>query len=52
MVFKVSKFVDTTCIVLHALSLLVVVNIVTVPNINFQRPKLGDVDETQHSTLR
>jgi len=39
-------------IILHALSLLVVVQYVTVMNINYQPSKLEDRSETQHSTLR
>jgi len=39
-------------IILHALSLLVVVQCVTVMNINYHRSKLGDPSKTQHSTLR
>jgi len=39
-------------IILHALPFLVVVQCVTVMNINFyQRSKLGDWSKTQHSTL-
>jgi len=39
-------------IILHALSLLVVVQSVTAMNINYQRSKLGDRSKTQqHSTL-
>jgi len=38
-------------IVLHELSLLVVVQRVTVMNINYQRSKLGNRSKTQHSTL-
>jgi len=39
-------------IILHALSLLAVVQCATVMNINYQRSKLGDRSRTQHSTLR
>jgi len=39
-------------IILHALSLLVVVQCVTVMNVNYQRSKLEDWSKTQqHSTL-
>jgi len=38
--------------VLRALSLLVVVQCVTVMNINYQRSKLGDRSKTQHSTTK
>jgi len=39
-------------IILHALSLLIAVQCVTVMNINSQNSKLGDWSKTQHSTLR
>jgi len=42
----------TVHIILHALSLLVVVQCVTVMNINYQHSKFGDQSKTQHSTLR
>jgi len=38
-------------IILHAISLLVVEQLVTVMNINYQRSKLGD-RRTQHLTLK
>jgi len=36
-------------IIPHAPSLLVVVQFVTVMNVNYQRSKLGDQNTTQHS---
>jgi len=39
-------------VILHALSLLVVVQCVTVMNLNYQRSKLRDRSKIQHSTLR
>jgi len=39
-------------IILHALSLLVVVQFVTVVNVNYQRSKLGDRIKIEHSTLK
>jgi len=38
-------------IILHALSLFVVAQCVTVMNINYQRSKLGDWSKVQHSTV-
>jgi len=39
-------------IILHALSLLVVVQFITVMNINYQLSKLGDWRNIEHSTLK
>jgi len=39
-------------IMLQALSLLVVVQLVTVMNVNYQRSKLGDRSKIEHSALK